>query len=148
MIIDILENAQRYVDLHPKFAEAFAYLIAHCKNPPAPGKYSIQSDDIFAIVSDSQGLGLNNARLEAHRRYIDIQYTLNGDEIYGWKPVNDCREIEESYDDAKDFELFKDPPSTMIHAAKGVFVVFFPEDGHAPLCSDEMVSKIVIKVAV
>lgn len=148
MIIDILENAHRYINMHPKFAEAFDYIRAHCANPPAPGKYLIDGDTVFAIVSDSPGKGVENARLEAHRKYIDIQYTLNGDEKFGWSPVQECREIDECYDESRDIEFFKDRPLSMLDAPKGVFTVFFPEDAHAPLCSRAIVSKIIIKVMV
>ena len=44
-------------------------------------------DRIHVSVDHKDGRGEDGARLEAHRRYIDIQYPIDGDELIGWMPL-------------------------------------------------------------
>ena len=43
-----------------------------------PGKHPVQGEQIFAIVEACSGRSRAEARLECHRRYIDIQLVLAG----------------------------------------------------------------------
>ncbi len=75
------------------------------------------------------------AKLECHRRYIDIQYVLEGVDEMGWKSLPDCRKPAGDYNAALDIRFFDDQPAAWIATPPDHFCIFFPEDAHAPLVS-------------
>ena len=66
----------------------------------------------------------------------------------GWKPTADCKLVDTPYSADKDIGFFNDEPKTWTKVPAGSFVIFFPEDAHAPLVSSEEIHKAVLKVAV
>lgn len=148
MILDILSQAERYFALHPLFEQAFRYLQQHQNQPPVHGRYELAGQQLIAIVESAPGRGRDHSPLEAHRRYIDIQYTLHGDELIGWRNHSTCKEIKNGYDPARDIEFFNDTPHVWLPVQPHSFAVFFPNDAHAPLAGAGILNKIIMKVAV
>ncbi len=148
MTIEILANANRYLALHPRFARAFEFLRDTDLNALAPGKHVVDGENLFAIVEHCQGRTRAEAKLECHRRYIDIQLVLEGVDEMGWKPVAECVDPATDYSETRDIRFFNDTPSSWIATPPGAFCIFFPEDAHAPLVSDGFIRKVVVKVAV
>lgn len=113
------------------------------------GRMDIDGDDLFAIFSRSQTAPVADGLWEAHRRYADIQYVIEGDELIGWAPDDgskDCLSRE-----GEDCFFFPVPPSPCwVHMSPGSYAVFFPSDLHCPLRTwgdPSLVRKVVIKVA-
>ncbi len=148
MIYDILENSNRYVTLHDGFAEAFAFLRRPDLRELAVDTYAIDGDRIFAMVARDQGRDMDEAQLEAHEKYIDIQLVLDGLDGMGWRPKVLCRQPAGPYDPDEDIRFYADPPAAWLPVSPGMFAVFFPEDAHLPLVSSSLIHKIVVKVAV
>ena len=148
MILDALTNEERLTKLHPGFAAAFHFLRATGFDQLAEGRREIDGARVYALVVRGQGRGLKGAKLEAHRRYIDIQYSLTGHDVIGWKQISTCRNPAEAYNEAKDIQFFLDAPDSWVTVPQQSFGIFFPEDAHAPMASDGPVHKVVIKVAV
>jgi biofilm protein TabA len=146
MILDTLDNADRYTSLHPAFAKVFAFLRSPSFHAVDPGRLEIDGTHVYALVSHLPGKRPDEARLEAHRRYIDVQYLIAGTESMGWRALADCGEEEHPYDPEKDLLFLSDPPATWITIHPGTFVVFFPGDAHAPMVSHGIVRKVVLKV--
>ncbi len=148
MILDILENAQRYLALHKDFAKAFDFLLRpDLKKLPA-GKYEVDGKTVYAIVARETGRRKEDALLETHERYIDIQLVLAGTDEMGWKPRSLCKHPFGKYDQKNDEQIFTDEPDAWISAQSGAFVIFFPEDAHMPLISSEQIHKVIVKIAV
>jgi len=148
MILDTLDHAGRYFTLHPLFERAFAFLRdTGLKSLPA-GMHTLQGEQLFAIVEDCTGRTRAEAKLECHRRYIDIQFVLEGVDEMGWRPLFDCRQPVADHDAARDISFFDDAPASWIATPAGAFCVFFPDDAHAPLVSAGRIRKAVVKVAV
>lgn len=147
MIIDQLENAARYAAMHPGFPAAFEFLKQAEVAELAPGRHEVDGDRLYAIVVRAPGRGRSGAKLEAHRKYIDIQYMASGSDQMGWKLARECSKSEGGYDAAKDNECFLDEPVIWFAAPAGVFAVFFPEDAHAPMGGEGEQEKVVMKVA-
>ena len=148
MILDIIKNLHRYEPIHPLLALAERFL----RNPgiqglPA-GRHEIDGNAIYAIVVRDQGCSRDNAKLEIHNNYIDIQVILSGTESIGWKPRSSCIHPAGCYDSKKDLQFFTDQPDDWIQIHPGQFAIFFPEDAHAPMVSQDLIHKVVIKVAV
>ncbi|MCK9352747.1 MAG: YhcH/YjgK/YiaL family protein [Gallionella sp.] len=148
MILSALSQSSRYAALHPLFQRAFDYIRDTDLYALAPGRYPIVGDDLFAIVELVPGKTKAVARLEAHRRYIDIQLVLEGDEQMGWKPLADCFNPVSEHSMEKDIRFFHDAPASWVAVPPDHFCIFFPEDAHAPLVASGMVRKVIFKVAV
>lgn len=148
MIFDTLANAGRYAALHPLFPRAFEFLRSTNLNALAPGRHLIEGEYLFAIAESTPGRSREEARLECHRKFIDIQLVLEGTDEMGWKPLHDCHEPLSDYSEAKDIQFFRDTPASWISTPPSAFCLFFPQDAHAPLVSSGNIRKVIIKVAV
>ena len=147
MILDTLDNASRYVSLHPVFAAAFKWLREQDLTRLPLGRTDIDGDRLYASIQREPGRGQAAARFETHRRYIDIQYLVQGSELMGWTHAGQGL-ASLGYDSAKDLEFYTDRPSVWIPVPAGNFAIFFPEDAHAPMAGTEFMVKVVVKVAV
>ena len=148
IIINKLQHAERYYKMHPAFEKAFAFLRQDGLAELPADRYEIDGDRLFCMISKGPGRSRSEAKLEAHRKYIDIQYVIAGTDEMGWKPTADCKLIDTSYDADKDIGFFKDPPDSWTPVPAGSFVIFFPQDAHAPLVSSGEIHKVVLKIAV
>jgi biofilm protein TabA len=148
MILDDLTNAERYVRLHEGFRAGFEFLRSPDLLSLEGGRHDIDGDRVFALINRDPGRGHEGARLEAHRKYIDIQFLVDGSEEIGWRPLGECQSISEPYTDARDILFFADRPSSWIALPVGKFMILYPEDAHAPLAAHGDNVKAVIKVAV
>jgi YhcH/YjgK/YiaL family protein len=147
MILDDISNLDKYSSLYPGFKKALAFIARNRSGKLADGKHAIDGTRVFALVSTSKGRGFR-AKLEAHRKYIDIQYVISEKEVIGHSLLGDCRKILNRYDREKDIMFFNDTPKSLLVLGKGDFAVFFPHDAHAPLAGKGAVKKIVVKVSV
>ena len=148
VIVDNMENASRYYDLHPGFKAAFEFLRTQPLDSLTTGRREIDGARLYALISRDQGHGKAAAKLEAHRKYIDIQYVIAGDEVIGVRPTADCGQVSAAYDPERDIGFFTDPPETWLLLHAGSFAIFYPDDAHAPLLGEGEVRKAIVKVAV
>jgi biofilm protein TabA len=147
MIFSTLSQSDRYAALHPLFPHAFEYIRNTNLMSLAPGRYPIDGEQLFAIVEHVPGRTRAEAKLECHRKYIDIQLVLEGTDEMGWKPLSECREPVSDYSAERDIQFFRDAPASWIATPPGAFCIFFPEDAHAPLVSAGRIRKVVLKIA-
>ena len=148
IIINKLQHAERYFKMHPAFEKAFTFLRRSDLAELPAEKYEIDGDRLFCMISKGPGRSRSEAKLEAHRKYIDIQYVIAGTDEMGWKPTADCKEIDKQYSADEDIMFFNDPPDSWTPVPAGSFVIFFPQDAHAPLVSEGEIHKAVLKIAV
>lgn len=147
MIFDTLANSGRYTALHPLFPRAFEFLRSTDLQKLTPGRYPIDGEHLIAIVEAAAGRSRNRAKLECHRKYIDIQLVLEGTDEMGWKPLLDCHKPLADYNAEKDIQFFSDAPASWISTPPWAFCIFFPEDAHAPLVSEGNIRKVILKIA-
>jgi biofilm protein TabA len=148
VVIDTLTRTKRYGVLHPLFAQAFDFLSTAELSTLAPGRISLVGDRLFVSIDHVDGRGRQHARLEAHRRYIDIQVTIAGTEHIGWRSLADCRTPDGPFAPDRDVGFFSDAPDTWLVVPEKHFVIFFPDDAHAPLAGEGPLKKAVVKVAI
>ncbi len=148
IITDSLEHAEDYYHLHRAFEIAFAFLRENALAELPTGRHEIDGDNLFCIIGKETGRTRTEAKLEAHRKYIDIQYVIAGTDEMGFRPTADCKLIDTSYVADKDIEFFNDQPNSWTPVPPGSFVIFFPQDAHAPLVSSGELHKVVLKIAV
>jgi len=145
MIVDRLSRAERYFNIHPGFREAFEYLRSGVFTI---GRNELNQAGLIAIGTKDPALSPEEMRLESHRRYIDLQYMVEGEESIGWRPIERCETVSVPYQKEKDILFYADKPLMWIPLSKGSFTIFFPEDPHAPRGGKGIQKKIVIKVPV
>lgn len=148
MIIDTLSNVRLYEHLHTRIAVAFQYLQTTDLASLAPGKYAIDDDNIFAIVQEYDTMDAATEQMEAHRKYIDVQYMISGEELVGHAFLSD-QQLSKEYSDENDFLLVPDVPDFFTCFKTGMFMIFFPTDLHMPCIKVEKpaaVKKVVVKV--
>ncbi len=148
MILDDLTSAARYYELHAGFRAAFEFLARPDLSSLETGRHELHGDRVFALVNRDAGRGRTGARLETHRKYIDIQFLAAGSEEIGWRPTSECTRVVEPYDEARDITFFADQPTCWIKLPVGKFMIFYPQDAHAPLAANGPNTKAVIKIAV
>ncbi|KAF0188419.1 MAG: hypothetical protein FD168_1781 [Desulfobulbaceae bacterium] len=147
MILDLLENAHRYLVINKGFAKAVEFLLRPELKELPVGKYEIDGERVFAMVSKDMGLKKEDAFLETHEKFIDIQLVLSGTDDIGWKPKSLCNQPSGEYDPNSDLQFFTDTPNTWLSIESGEFAIFFPEDAHMPTISSGQIHKIVVKIA-
>jgi YhcH/YjgK/YiaL family protein len=114
-----------------------------------PGKYEIDGDDVYAIITEAPSKEPEMAKWEAHEKFIDIQYVIEGEEKIGITPLSTAT-LSKPYDEVNDYANYEAEGKSYI-AKPGTFFLFFPDDVHRPnilVKGFDVVKKVVIKVRV
>ena len=147
MIIDKINNIQLYSDMNPSILRALKYLKDTDFTKLSAGRYEIARNEIFSIVNTYMTKELEDCRLEAHRKYIDIHFMAEGSELIGYSLFND-QEAATKYDEENDFILYCGEKN-YLKLEEGMFAVFYPSDLHMPgiiINEPAEVKKVVVKV--
>ena len=148
MICDKLEQLSDYAGLKTDISGVLQFLLEPGLAGLAPGKYPIKGDKIFAMVQCHSQKGRAMARLEAHRKFIDVHYVISGSEAIGHSLLTDKIKAAGPYDHDKDIQFFLGKPRNWLTLAPGNFALFLPQDLHAPLSGRGILKKIVIKIMI
>lgn len=147
MIYDEIDFISNYKFLNKNFDVATRF-IKETKLALLPaGKHVIESENVFALVSEYETKPTDEVDWEAHKKYIDIQIVLVGEEKIGFTRLNTLQ-ITKEYDPEKDI-MFLKGTGEYFTLKKGLFAVFFPHDAHRPGLNTTMqmhVKKLVIKI--
>ena len=149
MILDTLPHWHRYAATLPGLAQACEYLQT-LNAGTATGRYELDGDRVFCLVQRYRTKPMAQAKLEAHRKYVDIQYLIAGRETILWAPLVALTTVTQPYDASRDIEFFATVAGTTpVNLEAGYFSVLFPADGHAPGIEwngAQDVVKVVVKV--
>ncbi|MCK0204427.1 YhcH/YjgK/YiaL family protein [Ornithobacterium rhinotracheale] len=148
MILSNLKNSSRYENLHPAFKKAFDYIKSHDLLNAELGKIYLDDDNLFIANSNSTLKKKEEQVLEYHKKYIDIQIVLEGKEVIGWKDLDECTDEKQAYLEEKDCGLYNDAATSYFELQPNDFVIFYPEDAHAPVIGEGTVRKLVVKVKI
>ena len=149
MIIDRLEN-WKYYHFGSAWTKAFEFL--HTLSTDAEEKkYTIQGDDIFAIVMSYDTCAPETSLFESHQKYVDIQTVLIGAEGFECS-FTDTLSVCTPYDEEIDVQWYKRTIAgqTRVNVCPETFVMLYPHDAHmAALMTDlksEHIKKVVVKI--
>ncbi len=149
MIKDTLKNAQIYYPISDKLKKGFEWLKSQDLENIEPKKYIIDGDDVWANVQEYETK--DDAKYETHRKYIDIQYMIQGREFVGVTDKINCTTCDE-YNPESDLEFMDiNVKEDYQILNEGDFLVFFPTDAHKPSINPDeksKVKKVIVKVAV
>ena len=147
MVLDRIENFDKYVSLNPNFAKVLEFLQNSNLQDLPLGRNEICGDSVFANVVEVKPKSKSEAPIEIHRKYIDVHIPLSSDEVIGCTPLAELPFAE--FIEADDAALY--PISLQardyFNVKRGEFAIFFPQDGHAPAITDVPLKKIIVKVA-
>lgn len=145
MVIDTLENLDKYVSLNPLFKDVLDFIKSNDLNSLEIGKHEIKGSDLFVNVQVAKGKTKEVAVLETHKKMIDIQIPLSAEETYGYTPLCDLPDAE--YNNEKDITKYEGMADTYVTCKPGEFAIFFPQDGHAPCIAGVLeIKKAIFKV--
>ncbi len=130
--------------------QAFQFLkSANLKELPL-GKQELEGEHVFVIVQEYFGKAKPDALYESHKKYIDIQYVIEGEEIMGLATLDKVT-VKEPYNEEKDIAFYDFDGGDYLKATPENFFLFFPEDVHRPsiATSDSIqIRKIVVKILI
>lgn len=144
MVIDKFENLEKYASLNPLFPQVMDYLKNTDLQAQELGKVQLKGNDLVVIFTETQPKTQEEAKLETHNQFIDIQVPLSGDECMGYTPRQGLPEA--PYNEADDISFYEGAADTYFTVKPGMFAIFFPQDAHAPAISPKGVKKIIVKV--
>lgn len=148
MIFDTLKNVDNYKGLGRVY-EALKFLRETDFSKVPLGRYELQGDDIFYMVQ-SYDTDPDKTISEAHKKYIDIQFMVEGEEIIGVADISDEKELTEAKEENDVwFYSCRTEPLTL---SAGKYMVLYPNDLHCPGVATKgtpmTCRKVVVKVKV
>lgn len=150
MIHDTLDNWRCYFNT-PPWQRVYEFLSSLGPEVEEQKNVALQGEDLYASIMSYSTCGPDEAKLEAHDHYIDIQMSLVNTEGIDWFPQRGL-EISVPYDSERDRTLYVRPEgrATRINNFPGLFTVLFPGDAHMPKQMignrSERVKKVVVKL--
>jgi len=150
MIIDKIENIELYFHLGERIKQALIYIRETDFSKFEAGKHNIDGDNLYVLVNEYITKDISECLMEAHKKYIDLQYMYNGCEKIACSILTN-QEPTKNYDSENDYALYNPIDYSMIKLESGTFALFFPEDLHMPGIINKIpknIKKIVVKILI
>lgn len=143
MIFDDFKNFDLY-NISPEIKN----FILNIDKDIKAGKYEI-SENAYINIDEYETRDENTIKLEAHRKYIDIQFLIDGVERIYTTDIEGL-EVSEKYNDEKDVEFYQTPkrPLNLSYLTKNKFILLYPDDAHSPCINFDNLSRKVKKAVV
>lgn len=113
MVIDTIDNLEKYATLNPLFKDVVEFIKANDLNTLEEGKHFIKDKDLFVNIQTAKGKTKQEAKLETHKRMIDIQIPLSAEETFGYTPL--CNLPEEEYNEEERYHEIRYPRRHISH---------------------------------
>ncbi len=149
MIIDSINNAKLYTNINENINKAFDYIKTTDFTNVKPGIYEIEGKNVYASVDFYHTKEKTESLPEAHQKYVDVQYIIEGCELIGYANLQ-TQEIEIAYNDEKDIAFYTCEMS-YAKMETGMFMILFPTDLHQPCIQEKdsmPVKKVVVKIRI
>ena len=148
MIYDKLNNINKYNVISEKVSDFLLGLTPEI----AAGRYVI-NENTYVNIDVYNTKDFNNCKLEAHKKYIDIQMLLTGNERLDY--INtDGLKVSEEYDENRDIMFFETPdiPLNSVQLTPYNFALIYPHEAHMPQINynnkTHSVKKAVVKIKI
>lgn len=152
MIVDTISNYKRYLGINAGIDRVLS--VAALCNPEtfSAGRVSLNGDRLYMNFAEYDTHDQKSGITEAHKRYIDVMYMVDGTETVYVKPAEKLGKITRAYDAADDAILAEtENDCSAVRLDAGSFLILFPEEAHAPGCHSDgsrHVKKIIGKVLI
>ena len=147
MIIDKIDNRERYFPLNKRIEKSLRYIAVTDFSKLSDGVYEIEGRTIFAIISRYNLKDEKKSNLELHKRYIDVQFMFEGNEQIAFSNNSKDKLSINGYDEDNDIE-FVTGNGDKLSLNCGNFAIFFPNELHQPGIgnTEDKVTKVVVKI--
>lgn len=145
MIIDSFDNAERYFSIHKDFKLVFDFLKENDLRKLECGRHELRGSEVYFNLQEYETKPLQ--KLEAHKKYIDIQVVATGEEYMGYTNIDNTT-ISEEYNEEKDVMFLNGNVDKLLATNKN-FLIFYPEDAHMPALAvnePKYVKKAIFKI--
>ncbi|HEX5154392.1 MAG TPA: YhcH/YjgK/YiaL family protein [Parafilimonas sp.] len=139
--------AKQYLVNKTYWDKAFAFLKNNDLQTMAVGRYAIDGDNVYAMITENPTKNLDSTKWESHRNYIDLQSVIKGEEKIGVADIAKLT-VTMPYDASKDLANYSGD-GKFYNALPATFFLFFPGDAHRPNITtngNKPDKKIVIKI--
>jgi biofilm protein TabA len=151
MIVDTLKNKDLYAGISPRLAAALEYLKTVKAKSFKEQTIELEGKDLYVMYQSYTTGTDKDKKYEAHKKYIDVQYVLEGEETIRMANIKGLETVD-AYDKKKDAAFYANCPGTDVVLKAGDFTVLFPQDAHLPKLrvgkTAGLVKKLVVKVAI
>jgi biofilm protein TabA len=145
--IDKVAFVKEYQANPERWKTAFSFLQTADLDNIKPGKHLIDSENVYALVTEGPARKEDTTKWESHHNYIDIHYVIKGQEKIGIAPVASAR-IVTPYNKTRDI-VFYTAKGKYYKADERNFFILFPKEAHKPnlqLTGNDPVKKVVVKI--
>ena len=149
MIYDRLENLPAYTALAPEVMPQIVEFLGKCgAGEISEGRHELDGDRLFVNVQSYDTKEFNAELLEYHKKYVDVQLLLAGNETLYYAPAGTA--VTKEYSCENDCGFNRVPETALpLKLEVGNFVLLLPEEGHLPGVGDGSgVVKAVVKISV
>lgn len=126
MIIDNVRNLNLYKEVLPNVENGLNKLADVKEFVPGERVYF---DGGFFFYQKGTTKPLADAQFEAHRKYIDVQILLSGQEYLAWSELEHLTPVME-YSEERDVQKFTGEARHAMAITANMAYVCFPSDGH------------------
>lgn len=124
------EFARQYNANKDLWDAAFAYLKNTNLQTVAKGASMIILDKVKVSVTEDSTKNFEKTTWESHRKFIDIQYIVRGEEKMGVAPITEAK-VTRPYDAGRDAANYEVEGKYYVSTTDRFFI-FFPGDAHRP----------------
>lgn len=151
MIYGELRELKFYKGISKNLDKAIECIESGAYKNGVPGKNVIDGDELFFNFEEADIRKEEDAFFEGHKKYIDIQLVIEGEELLGYSPRSNVVRTS-PWDREKDFEVYEGSVDHYFLLNNDTFIILFPEEPHMPLLETEKklkkVKKAVFKVKI
>lgn len=151
MIISSYKKLDTYKGLSKNLDTAINFLKTADKANLEIGKFAIDTDEVYGIVSEYSTRALDEGKYETHEKYLDIQCLLEGEEFI--LVANRGKLESTGYDEASDKENYHEGTEEVsVRVIPEVALILYPEEAHKACCmvnnERKPVKKLLLKVKI
>ncbi|MDD7305059.1 MAG: YhcH/YjgK/YiaL family protein [Peptoniphilaceae bacterium] len=149
MIFGNIKNLKEYDFLEDSIKECFAYSKNNDLLSYKKGSHEIDGDRLFVNIVEYETCDKDQRFWEAHKKYLDIHFMLDGEERIDLNFLNNMQE--EDYVEEEDFLPSQGKSNSSVILRKGDFLICYPNDCHKTAIKvkeSEKIKKAIFKVKI
>ncbi|CAC13833.1 predicted coding region [Mycoplasmopsis pulmonis] len=149
MIVDKLNNLNRYKNIHPNLDFVINWLKENSLDKLVEGKTLLKNDDVFVVKVKMDGYNLESGLYEVHKKYADLHIVVDPREDIYYAQEEELKNLKKEFDTAADIKLYAlDTTRNKLSLNSNEFVFFFPGEAHGPkmIGENEIMDKIIFKI--
>lgn len=149
MIYGELRELKFYKGISKNLDKAIECIESGAYKTAPEGKNIIDGDNVFFNCQNVKTQPVEERFFEGHKKYIDIQIVINGEEKIGYSTRSNVVRTT-PWNRETDFEKYEGSVDHLFELNGDTFIILFPEEPHMPLIHGENgpmeIKKVVFKI--